>query len=56
MRGLLRTGSTNYAGTTKTLTSSYLTTADLWEKNPNTLLAWTRDNVDGLEAGVEVVS
>ena len=56
MRGIIRTGASNYEGQTKWLTSGYAHIADLWEQNPGTALAWTISDVDGLEGGVELVA
>jgi hypothetical protein len=56
VRGLLRTGGTNYNGATVALASGYVNVADKWELNPTTSSPFTRTEVDALEAGVEVVS
>ncbi len=50
----IRTGGTLYYGQTTALSTSYLTYSDVHQINPNTSIAWTPANVNGLEAGMEV--
>ncbi len=54
-RSVIRTGSTDYGGTTRLLSVTPVTYIDLFEQNPNTSVAWTAANVNGLEAGMEVM-
>lgn len=55
-RGVIKTGGAVNAGTTVTLTASYLNYSDKWEVNPVTGLAWTRTEIDALQAGIELVA
>lgn len=54
-RTVLRTGGTDYTGTTRVLSTSSATYTELYELNPNTTSAWTSLEVNGLEAGMEVM-
>jgi hypothetical protein len=56
MRGILRSGGSNYAGDTVSLTTSYRDVLSLWEENPATSAPWSPAEVASLEAGLEVVS
>jgi hypothetical protein len=53
---LTRSGGTDYAGTTQTLTSSYANYSQVWETNPNTSAAWTASEVNAAEFGYKVVA
>jgi hypothetical protein len=53
----LRTANTNYFSGDKTppaIISKHL--FHIWENNPNTLAAWTKTQLDGLEAGIKSVT
>lgn len=54
-RTVLRSGSTDYAGTTRALSTSSLTYTDLYEQNPATASTWTVSDANSIEAGMEVV-
>ncbi len=54
-RLLVRTGGSDYGGTTRSLSTTAVTYSELYEQNPNTSSAWTTANVNGLEAGMEVM-
>ena len=54
-RTVIRTGGTDYGGTTQVLSTSAATYSELYEQNPNTSNAWTTGEVNGLEAGMEVM-
>lgn len=54
-RIVIRSGGTDYGGTTRVLSTSAITYTELYEQNPNTAAAWTPTNVNGLEAGMEVM-
>lgn len=54
-RMVIRTGSTDYGGSTRALSTGALTYHEFYEQNPNTSTFWTPANVDGLEAGMEVM-
>lgn len=54
VRGLLRTGGTNYTSATSTLTNSYQTYSYTWATNPNTGVAWTWANINILQAGFDL--
>jgi len=48
----LRTHSTNYGGGAEFVGSAtYITKSYTWNTNPNTLAAWTWDEIDALEVG-----
>lgn len=53
---VVRTGSTNYAGTAQTPDILFGTVTEIWGQNPNTSTAWTESDINGLEAGVKAVS
>jgi len=48
----LRTGSTNYSGAEKTLTSSFADYSHTWTTNPATSAAWQIADLNSLQAGV----
>lgn len=54
----IRTGATDYfAATDPTLTTSFGTMVQgIWELNPNTGLAWTVSDINGLEAGFKSIA
>jgi hypothetical protein len=53
----LRISGTYYDGTTSAdLTSTYVAYRNVWENNPATSAAFTRSDVEGMEAGVKLVS
>lgn len=52
---VIRSGGTDYDGTTVSLGDSYLYHLQVYEQNPNTSAAWTGSGVDGMEAGVKLV-
>lgn len=54
-RYMLRSGGTDYGGTTRNLTTSYTGYFELYETNPITSANWTVADVNGLETGMEVV-
>jgi hypothetical protein len=52
----VRSGGTNYSGTNRPLTTSYLYYLELWDDDPDTGPAlWTEAGVNAAEFGVEVV-
>lgn len=53
-RNVIQTGGSLYYGATRGLSTSYVSYYDLFENNPNTAIAWTVADVNGLEAGMEV--
>ena len=55
MKPALRVGSTNYYGSSRTLASSMTGYTDLYDTSPATSSAWTASEVNGSEAGAEVV-
>lgn len=54
-RVVIRSGGTDYGGTTRVLSTGSVTYHELYEQNPNTSAQWTPANVNGLEAGMEVM-
>ena len=52
---LFRISSTDYAGSTVSLSAGTLQYQQIHETSPATSSAWTRAEVDGLEAGVKLV-
>lgn len=53
---LIRSAGTNYLGSALTGPASFLTVPDVVELNPATSAAWTPDEVDGFEAGLQIQS
>ena len=49
----IRTHATDYDGDEKTLTDSWVLYSHEWTDNPNTETAWTWDEIDALEIGVQ---
>lgn len=56
IRPVWRTNSTNYTGTTFTMTTSYLAYTGVQDVNPDTLAEWTPTEVNDLESGEEEVA
>ncbi len=54
VRPAIRTGSTTYNGTEKTLTTNYAVYSDTWVTNPQTSSAWTWTDINNLQAGVSL--
>jgi hypothetical protein len=52
-KAAIRTGSTNYAGSAFSPTTSDIAYQSRWEVSPNTSAAWAVANVNSIEAGVE---
>lgn len=50
----IRTHSTTYTGAMKVLTTSYANYSQVWAVNPYTGLAWTVDEVNSLQIGIQV--
>jgi len=50
----MRTGSTNYPGDEKTITSTSPDNTQVYVLNPKTTAAWTWDDIDNLEIGVSL--
>lgn len=53
---VVRTGATDYDGSTASSSTTYGYTRTLRETNPNTTSAWTISEVNGMEAGYKVVA
>src|SRR3989338_1587036 len=53
---LIRSGSTNYLGSLKSLTSGYSYSSENYVNNPATGSAWTVSQIDALEAGMKSYS
>lgn len=56
VRSILRTGGGNYSTVSYTTTSQYEYAEAIWERNPDTLLAWTEAQVNALEVGCWIVT
>lgn len=54
-RTVIRSGGTDYTGTSQTLSTSSATYVSLYEQDPATSAAWTVGNANSAEAGMEVV-
>ena len=54
-RYLLRSGGTDFGGTTRVLTTTYTGYYDLYVQDPATSAAWTVGGVNAAEAGMEVM-
>lgn len=54
IRPVLRTGGSNFTGTTVPVAVSYGTYREVFENNPDTSLPWTEAEVDALQVGLEV--
>ena len=55
-RSKIKSGGTTANGSTKSASSSYSITADIYDKDPNTGSAWIKSGIDALQIGVEVVA
>lgn len=55
VRPILRSGGTNYGGSSTFLGTNDIVVSDTRALDPNTSAAWTQTNVNALEAGFEVV-
>lgn len=55
MKPLVRSGTTDYYGTTQVLSGSPQTYFHAWDTDPDTATAWTTTGVDAAEFGAEVV-
>lgn len=55
-RQLIRTGGTNYVGSTQSMSSSYVLYRGIRDRNPGTSNRWTGTEVNALEIGQELVS
>jgi len=53
---VIRSGGVNYPGTSKTLGTDWVYLTEVYENNPNTGAAWTKDNFNSAEFGVKMVS
>jgi len=51
-KAVLKTGGTVYAGTSKTVTTSWADYSQVWTTNPDTGNPWTWSEIDALQAGV----
>jgi hypothetical protein len=56
MAPVVRSGGTDYVGTTVAPGTTYAPALQVYETNPATSAAWTKSGVDGAEFGVQVVS
>lgn len=54
--GVLRTGSTDYPQTTRTMTGAYQLFSERIDVNPNTTLAWSIADINGIEIGQKVIT
>jgi hypothetical protein len=54
-RYIVRSGGTDYGGTTRALTTTYTGYYDLHETDPATGVAWTPGGVNNMESGMEVM-
>lgn len=54
-RYIVRSGGTDYGGTTRALTTSYTTYSEVYETDPATGVGWTPTGVNNLETGMEVM-
>lgn len=56
LKPLVRTGGTNYQGAAKNILSlTPVRTQHIWELNPNTGVVWSEADVNGIEAGIELI-
>lgn len=56
VRAFTRPVGTNYFGASQTLTTSYLNFREIWQTNPETVLAWAESEVNLSQFGYEVAS
>jgi len=54
MRPVIRRSSTDYVGTSISLSTSWAGDMQIWEQDPSTAANWTVTNINGLEVGQEV--
>lgn len=54
-RLIVRSGGTDYSGTTRTLNTTYQGYYEFYETDPNTSTNWTASGVNNMEAGMEVL-
>lgn len=54
-RYIVRSGGTDYGGTTRALTTSFTGYSDLYETDPATGVQWTPTAVNNMESGMEVM-
>jgi hypothetical protein len=54
-RLILRSGGSDYGGTTRALTTSFTGYYELYEQNPATATQWTPTDVNNMESGMEVM-
>ena len=54
MRTVIRSGTTDYVSSSRSLNTGWATALDIWEQDPNTSAAWTVTNVNAVEVGQEV--
>ncbi len=52
----IRSGSTDYDGTTVSVNSSYRVHSEIWEEDPDTSAAWTDSGVNAMEFGPKLIS
>lgn len=52
----IKTGGTEYVGTTRNLTTSYVFYSTIYELNPFTVLAWTPADLIALQAGIKLIA
>jgi hypothetical protein len=50
---VIRTNSTNYTSTDKSLTTSYVGYTNIWELNPNGSVVWTESTINDIEIGIK---
>jgi len=53
VRPFVRSGSTKDTGTERTLTQTYQQWSDVWNTNPDTSSAWTWNEIDSLQVGID---
>jgi len=53
-RHVLRTGASNYTGSSFSPEESFLGFEEVWEENPDTVLPWVEADITGLESGIKV--
>lgn len=56
IRGMSRTGGTNYFGGSVDVTTSYIDYRTIWDRNPATAATWAQTEVDTMEFGVEIAN
>ena len=53
---IVKEGATETDGTTNSLSDNYLYFTDYYDTNPDTASAWTITEVNGMEAGIKLIS